>query len=86
MPYDVVMRRTVAQRASSFSRGQRSRLEVFLDSLAVDPNQRGDFNDVDQTGRTNEAKVLHDLMVTYWADHAAREVRIVDLELLDDST
>ena len=33
--------------------------------------QRGNFTDLDQTGRTNEVKVVYDLMVTFWTDDAA---------------
>ncbi len=85
MAYELVLRRAVALKANSLNRPQRRRFEAFLDSLATSPSQQGDFQDADETGRTNEVKVVYDLLVTYWVDHAVREIRVLDLELLEDS-
>lgn len=84
MPYDLVMRRAVAQAANGLSRSGRHRFESFLDSLAKNPYQTGDFIDTDESGRPYDVKLMDDLVVTYWVDHLAKEVRIVDLELVDD--
>lgn len=84
MAYELVMRRAVAQAATGLNRSQRHRFEAFLDSLAKSPHQKGDFIDTDDRGRPYDVKLVDDLIVTYWVDHAAKEVRIVDLELVDD--
>lgn len=84
MPYDVVMRRAVAQFANSLGRTRRQRFEQILDSFGRDPHQRGNFTDRDKSGRINEVKVVHDLMITFWTDHATKEVRVIELELIDE--
>lgn len=70
--------------ANGLNRSQRHRFEGFLDSLGKSPHQNGDFVDTDDSGRAYEVKLIDDLIVTYWVDHAAKEVRVVDLELVDN--
>jgi hypothetical protein len=50
-----------------------------LDALASDPSRRGSAECVDDQGRKNQILVLPGVAITYWADHAACEMRIVDL-------
>ncbi len=64
------------------SRGIREReclLKIF-DDLARHPFQPGDFREPGLTGREYEVKLSDTVLVTWWVDHAAREVRIVPLE------
>ncbi len=57
---------------------QRIWLQIFR-TLAGNPFVRGEWHTTDPTGRVLETKVMDDLAVTYWADHAVKEVRIVEV-------
>ena len=54
----------------------------FLEHLASDPFTLGDLELNDNSGRKNEIAILPGLMIVYWADHAAKEVRIVEVRQL----
>ncbi len=57
---------------------QRIWLQIFR-MLAGNPFVRGEWRTTDLSGRVLETKVMGDLAVTYWADHAVKEVRIVEV-------
>jgi hypothetical protein len=79
-PYDVVV--PISQMAvfnGARKRERKAFLELF-DRLAANPFQESDWTADDSTGRTHYRLVVARHLVTYWADHAAREVRIVSLE------
>ena len=54
----------------------------ILARLAGSPYQRGRFTVVDSTGRQNEVIVGSGFAITFWADHAVSEVRIMDISRL----
>lgn len=59
---------------------ERDRLDDFFISLAADPYRKGDFQEVDADGRKVEVVSQGKFLVTYWADHAVKEVRITRIE------
>jgi hypothetical protein len=59
---------------------QREKLLRVFDSLARFPSQQGDYQEAGGSGRLYEVKLSDDLMLTWWVDHAVREVRIVRIE------
>lgn len=61
----------------------RGKLLRVLDGLARRPNQPGDFQEAGASGRIYEVKLIGDLLLTWWVDHAAQEVRIFRIELVD---
>ncbi len=65
--------------------GRRERLFLlrFLDSLAADPFQEGDFQDTDNDGRVVQIKIIGHYALTFWADHAAQEVRVTQFSEAD---
>ena len=62
---------------------QRAHIGKFIDSLAADPSQNGDYFEQDTTHRKIEIKVSGQYAITYWADHSAKEVKIIDLRRAD---
>jgi hypothetical protein len=62
---------------------QRQQISLFIDSLANDPNRSGDFAERDDSGRQIEIKVLGEFAITYWTDHAVREVKVLDIRKAD---
>ncbi len=47
------------------------------------PAQQGDYQEVGATDRIYEVKLSGDLLLTWWVDHAAKEVRIVRIERVE---
>lgn len=66
------------------SRPQQRRLGVILDGLKAVPLRSSDFQQRDAAGRLHEVALIDDWLVTYWCDHAVRELRIVNLEQVED--
>lgn len=59
---------------------ERKQLIDLFDRLAANPSLITDWTIDASDGRTHYRLVAGRHMVTYWTDHAAREVRIVKLE------
>jgi hypothetical protein len=62
----------------------RRRLLAVLEQVAADPFRAGDLQQRDPAGRVHEVALLGEWLVTYWPDHAVREIRVVALERADD--
>lgn len=58
---------------------ERRELLDVCDALARSPSQRGTEQVIDDAGRTNQVVYTAHFRVTYWADHAVREMRIMDV-------
>jgi hypothetical protein len=80
----LVLDEMAAMKLVAVSRPQQRRLVVILDGLKTAPFRLGDFQQRDAAGRLHEVALIDDWLVTYWSDHAAREVRIVGLEQVED--
>ncbi len=63
----------------------RTRAEDIFEFLARHPRTQGDFEERTSSGRIFQVKVFENLIVTYWADHAERELRIVRCEVIEGS-
>ena len=62
----------------------RRQLLTVLERIAADRFRTGDLQQRDLTGRAHEVVLLDDWLVTYWPDHAVKEIRVVALERADD--
>jgi len=58
------------------------RLETFFSQLAAAPFTRGDYQQTDAQGRRAEVVLHDDWLITFWPDHAAKIVHIVDVEAI----
>jgi len=56
----------------------------FIRSLADDPFHRGHYIEHDALGRPNEVEIVAGYAVTYCADHAAKEIRVLNIEPADE--
>ncbi|MEP6664052.1 MAG: hypothetical protein ABJC04_10345 [Verrucomicrobiota bacterium] len=63
--------------------GQRQKILTFLEGLAHDPNRKGDYEERDEVGRPVQIKIVGDFALTFWADHAVKEVKITRIEKAD---
>ncbi len=59
---------------------ERQMLDDAFQSLADNPFRRGDYQERDEEGRAMEILLKGRFVLTFWADHAVREVRIVRVE------
>jgi hypothetical protein len=65
------------------SRKTRDLILNFLDFLARNPSADGDYHELDAIGRTVQIKVLGDCALTFWTDHAVKEIKVVKVEKAD---
>ncbi|MGH8018837.1 MAG: hypothetical protein ACREIA_11175 [Opitutaceae bacterium] len=82
--YELVLSEAAAMALVAASRTEQRRLSALLDRLKADPFRRGDLQERDAQGRANEIWVEGDWIVTYWPDHAVREMRVVRIEQVED--
>jgi hypothetical protein len=77
--YELYVRHEFNVALLSASRNYREQITRFIESLAGNPFQTGDYSENDSSGRLCSVKVIGKFAVYFWADHAAKEVRVVDL-------
>ena len=82
--YELVLSEAAAEVLVRASRSVQRRLAVVLDEVKGEPFRPGDLRERDAQGRLNEVLVVGDWLVTYWPDHAVRELRVVRLEHIGD--
>ncbi len=56
-------------------------LEAWLDRIEGQPGLTGDYSESGDAGRELQVICLRQVVVTYWADHAVREVRVMKIEM-----
>lgn len=83
LSYDVFIRHEVYRTLQGASAHDQERVLDFIESLAGNPFREGDATIPDEHGRAVQVKMLGGLMLFYWADHADKEVRVVDLANAD---
>ena len=64
---------------------EREMILRFLDSLAADPWKGGDYQEQDEAGRPVQIRLVGRFALTYWADHAVKEVKVTKIEKADRS-
>ena len=82
-PYKIYMLLEAVEALQTVPWAQRVQVSRFIDSLAGDPTQTGDYEERDETDRNVQIKVLGSFAVAYWSDDAAQEIRIVDIVRAD---
>ena len=58
----------------------RRLLLKFCDQLQTNPFLEGDYVEKDLTGRPIQLRIVGNWAVTFWADHAVKEVRVLRIE------
>jgi mRNA-degrading endonuclease RelE of RelBE toxin-antitoxin system len=75
--YRYVLDDSVAESILSLSNRQRERFIQIFRTLADDPFQSGEQTFKDSLGRNIQKKKFDRWLISYWPDHAVKEVRIV---------
>jgi mRNA-degrading endonuclease RelE of RelBE toxin-antitoxin system len=79
MTYRVFLAREVVETLRKLPLRQRQELTKFIVSLEDSPFQQGDYTERDDVDRRIEISILSRYALCYWADHAVKEVKVVDL-------
>jgi hypothetical protein len=78
--YRYVLDCSVAEDLMTLPARQRERFIKIFRNLAGDPYQTGNTYFLDSSGREIQKKLLGQWLVSFWADHAVNEVRIVGIQ------
>jgi hypothetical protein len=80
--YKYTVADAVLESFSSEKKRRREELLRIFSSLANDPFTRGDWLQKDSAGRQCEVKRFGPWVVTFWPDHLATLIHIIDVERL----
>jgi hypothetical protein len=81
--YSVYLHESALRNAPRRGRN-RERVMAFIFSLGDDPHRRGDYEDRDEAGHEIQVTVVGDHAVSYWADHAVCEIKVINIQPADD--
>ena len=81
--YEIVAPLTVFEAVRTIRRSDRLQIEEFLHRLTRQPSSPGDFEAPADDGRTHQVKIVGDWLVSYWPDHAVREIRLSGVETIE---
>ena len=77
--YDPVLSGAVTTFLVALSRPKQRRVITLIEKLAEHPQQLGDYTSVDDAGRVVQHVLVGEWHMSYWADHAERELRITEI-------
>jgi hypothetical protein len=81
-PYRVFIAAEVVTTLRNYSPQERRLMAQLFEHLAKDPFRRGDYVESDEIGRPIQVLLLRRAAICFWADHAVREVKILDVKRL----
>jgi hypothetical protein len=80
MGYRYVLDGLIAEDLLTLSRRPREQFIQIFRRLSEDPHQRGETSFRDSSGREIQKKLFGQWLISFWADHAVQEVRIVGIQ------
>ncbi len=83
MTYKVFIEESAVEVLRSLGGKKRKFLQDFAPTLSSDPFCQGDFQEVDATGRVTFTQLLEDYAVSYYPDHAEKEVTVFQVTKAD---
>jgi len=83
MDYEVYLRTEAFEFLRQLHADQRNRLLRLLHELGQDPYRRGDFAERDLSGRDIQVLIFQRYAISYWADHAVKELKVIDIRYAD---
>ena len=81
--YKVFIAEEVVDLVSSLKGRQKATLKGFISGLATNPFESGDFPERDRTGRPTQCKVIGNYALSFYSDHAAKEVMVFEINRAD---
>ena len=82
-PYKIFLRLEAAEAIRVVRGVQQTQISAFIDSLGNDSSQVGDYTERDESDRQIEIKVIGQYAITFWADHAVKEIKVADIRKAD---
>ncbi len=79
-PYEPVLSGAATAMLLALTKSRQRLLGRLLFTLAENPSQPGDYATIDDAGRAVQHLLVGEFHLRYWPDHAARELRIVEIE------
>ena len=61
---------------------RRHKALALIEGLAADPFMKPDLQEQGPSGRTFWILVRDDVLLTFWVDHAAKELRVLRIEFV----
>ncbi len=81
--YDYSLSRVATQAVLACPRAGQRRMENILERLAREPFAEPDFTEAGESGRRYAVRMFGDTIVTYWVDHAVKEIKVVRIEFVE---
>jgi hypothetical protein len=82
--YEVILHERAWAALNAAKAAEKNRLLALLDEMRAAPFRSGDLQQIDETGRVYEVVLSGDWLVSFWSDHAVREIRVVNLQKVED--
>jgi hypothetical protein len=82
LPYKYTVDNAVLHLFAAAPKQQREQLLRIFDFLSREPFTNGDHTQADPTGRRCQVKRFGPWTITYWPEHLANEIHILDVERL----
>lgn len=82
--YEAILHAQAWQTLAALKGAERRRLLAAIERIAAEPFRSGDLQQSGSDGRVNEVVLLDEWLVTFWADHAVKEIRVIALERGDE--
>ena len=82
-PYEIFLRGEVVDSLRKIRAKPRKLVAAYIDSLASNPFADGDYAVKDAAARDIQIKVIGEYALTFWTDHPAKEVKIIDIRSAD---
>lgn len=82
LPYKYTIDDAVLHLFAAAPKRQREQLLKIFDFLSREPSTPGDHTQVDRSGRPCQVRRFGPWTVTYWPEHLANEIHILDVERL----
>lgn len=79
--YDYVLTAAAAHVVLGCSRRLRQQILAELELLAREPFAPPDLEETGASGRKYAIRVRERIILTYWVDHAVKEVRVLRVEI-----
>lgn len=77
--YEPVLSKKASFTIIGLSRSKQKRVIDVIVRLADYPTQEGDYSTRDEQDREIQHLKLGDWVVSFWADHAVRELRVLEI-------
>ncbi len=79
--YDYVLTATAAHVVLGSSKRLRQEILADLERLAREPFSEPELEETGPSGRKYAIRVRERIILTYWVDHAVKEVRVTRVEI-----